>query len=162
MDATMTRASTVIRSIPTSETRTHASMTMPLSRTRSRTSMRLDPPDARSTAMRCSLGPGSEVARGLVAFGCRGAAGQRLDPALEQPHLLTEAFVLHLGLAHSRRQVVVVLPPVEPDLLRLVDGADDQPDANGEELDFGERNLDVARDHEAFVEDAIEHIHETA
>src|SRR5918993_3554844 len=49
MDATTTRASTVIRSIPTRDTRTHASMTMPLSRTRSRTSMRLVPPGARST-----------------------------------------------------------------------------------------------------------------
>ena len=51
IDATTTRASTVIRSIPTRETRTQASMTMPLSSTRSRTSMRLDPPDTRSTAM---------------------------------------------------------------------------------------------------------------
>src|ERR687886_2159386 len=49
IDATTTRASTVIRSMPTSETRTHASMTMPLSRTRSRTSIRLVPPGARST-----------------------------------------------------------------------------------------------------------------
>src|SRR6185312_12553757 len=49
IDATTTRASTVIRSMPTSETRTHASTTMPLSRTRSRTSMRLVPPGARST-----------------------------------------------------------------------------------------------------------------
>src|ERR1700704_1645018 len=43
------RASTVIKSIPTSETRTQASMTMPLSSTRSRTSIRLVPPAARST-----------------------------------------------------------------------------------------------------------------
>src|SRR5205807_9523064 len=49
MEATTMRASTVIRSIPTSETRTHASMTMPLSSTRSRTSIRLVPPGARST-----------------------------------------------------------------------------------------------------------------
>src|SRR5207253_2104888 len=62
--------------------------------------------------------PGSEVARG-PAFRRGRAAGQRLDLALEQPHLLTEAFVLQLGLTHSRREVVVVLPPVEPDLLRL-------------------------------------------
>src|SRR5476651_503506 len=45
------RASTVMRSIPTSDTRTHASMTIPLSRTRSRTSMRLVPPAARSTGI---------------------------------------------------------------------------------------------------------------
>src|SRR5919204_3936361 len=49
IEATTTRASTVIRSMPTSDTRTHASITIPLSRTRSRTSMRLVPPGARST-----------------------------------------------------------------------------------------------------------------
>ena len=49
MEATVTRASTVIRSIPTSETRTHASMTIPLSRTRSSTSMTLLPTDPLST-----------------------------------------------------------------------------------------------------------------
>src|SRR5207248_9004475 len=51
MEATTTRASTVMRSIPTREIRTHASMTMPLSSTRSRTSIRLDPPDSLSTAI---------------------------------------------------------------------------------------------------------------
>src|SRR3954470_17671158 len=56
IDATTIRASTVIKSIPTSETRTHASMTMPLSRTRSRTSIRLDPPAARSTGIAHSFG----------------------------------------------------------------------------------------------------------
>src|SRR5436190_667799 len=39
MEATTIRASTVIRSMPTSETRTQASTTMPLSRIRSRTSI---------------------------------------------------------------------------------------------------------------------------
>src|SRR6185312_7152916 len=51
MEATTTRASTVIRSMPTSEMRTHASMTIPLSSTRSRTSIKLDPPDTLSTAI---------------------------------------------------------------------------------------------------------------
>src|SRR5215213_2708085 len=51
MEATTTRASTVIRSMPTSEMRTQASMTMPLSSTRSSTSIRLVPPGALSTAI---------------------------------------------------------------------------------------------------------------
>ena len=51
MDAMTMRASTVIRSMPTSEILTQASTTMPLSRIRSRTSIRLLPPGARSTAM---------------------------------------------------------------------------------------------------------------
>src|SRR5205823_4199458 len=55
MDATTTRASTVMRSMPTSDTRTHASITMPLSSTRSRTSIRLEPPEALSTGMRTFL-----------------------------------------------------------------------------------------------------------
>ena len=42
------RASTVIRSMPTRKSRTHASMTIPLSRTRSKTSIGLLPPEARS------------------------------------------------------------------------------------------------------------------
>jgi len=48
IDATTTRASTVIKSMPTSETRTQASKTMPLSSTRSRASMRLLLLEARS------------------------------------------------------------------------------------------------------------------
>src|SRR5256885_10203753 len=47
----------VTRSIPTTETRTHASITMPLSSTRSRTSIRLVPVDG------CSSGTRSQYAR---------------------------------------------------------------------------------------------------
>src|SRR5690606_109938 len=50
-DATTMRASTLTRSMPTSDTLTYASMTMPLSSTRSRTSMRLLPAAALSTAI---------------------------------------------------------------------------------------------------------------
>src|ERR1700758_1303251 len=51
MEATTTRASTVIRSMPTREIRTQASITIPLSNTRSSTSIRLEPPETRSTAI---------------------------------------------------------------------------------------------------------------
>src|SRR5262245_35556869 len=51
MEATTTRASIVIRSMPTREIRTHASITIPLSSTRSRTSIKLVPPGALSTAI---------------------------------------------------------------------------------------------------------------
>src|SRR6266851_7019931 len=43
--------------MPTSEIRTHASITMPLSNTRSSTSIRLDPPDTRSMAIEGLLYP---------------------------------------------------------------------------------------------------------
>jgi hypothetical protein len=47
------------------------------------------------------------------------------------------------------------LPPVKPDLLGFVDRADEETDLNGEELDVGEVDLDVADDHEALVEHAV-------
>ena len=56
---------------------------------------------------------------------------------------------------------MVEFPPVEADLLRLVDRADQQPDPNREQLDFRQRHLDVAGDDEAFVENAVENVDET-
>src|SRR5262245_44863843 len=149
IDATTTRASTVMRSMPTSDTRTHASMTIPLSRTRSRTSMRLVPPAARSTGIEHSL-----------FQRCRAAPHQRLQLTLERPYLLLQFFVLGRQSLLPRRQVVIELPPVETDLLGFVDGADEQPDPNGQELDFGQRNLDIASHHEPLVEHAVQHIDE--
>jgi len=55
IDATTMRASTVIKSMPTRESRTQASITIPLSRTRSRTSITLLPAGVRSTAIRDSF-----------------------------------------------------------------------------------------------------------
>ena len=59
-----------------------------------------------------------------------------------------------------RRQVMIELPPVEADLLRFVDRANQQTNADRQQLDFGERHLDVARDDEPFVEHAIEDVDE--
>jgi len=53
---------------------------------------------------------------------------------------------------------MIVLPPVEADLLGLVNRTDQQPNANREELDFRERHFDVAGDDEPFVQDPVEHI----
>src|SRR5947209_4196603 len=75
IDATTTRASTVMRSMPTRDTRTHASMTIPLSRTRSRTSMRLVPPAARS------MGIGTLLSDGYFRVG---TADRRRVTALRQ------------------------------------------------------------------------------
>src|SRR5687767_3732356 len=174
MDATTTRASTVIRSMPTSETRTQASMTMPLSRTRSRTSMRLVPPAVRSTGMgQILLPPGDPPAggRSLADHGASrrlclwrnrlGIAGPRElgDAPLHRLDLYAQA--LRLRPCHAAgRQVLVVLPPVEADLLRLVDRAHDQADADGQELDFREGHADVARDQEALVEHPVEDVDE--
>ena len=57
--------------------------------------------------------------------------------------------------------MMIVFPPVEADLLGLVDRADEQPDPNGQQLDFGERHLDVAGDDEPLVENAVEDVDQT-
>src|SRR5437763_816583 len=115
IDATTTRASTVMRSIPTSETRTHASMTIPLSSTRSRTSMRLVPPAARSTGIEHSL-----FQRG------RAPPHQRRQLTLERAHLFLQLLVLRRERLLAGREVMIELPPIETDLLRLVDRADEE------------------------------------
>jgi len=52
-------------------------------------------------------------------------------------------------------------PPVQSDLFGLVDGADEQTNLDGEKLDVCEIDLNVADDHEALVEHAIEDIDQT-
>src|SRR3954468_2729958 len=56
--------------------------------------------------------------------------------------------------------MMVEFPPVETDLLGLVDLADQQADPDREEFDFRERDLDIAGDDEAFVENAVENVDE--
>src|SRR5438309_2018230 len=146
-----------MRSMPTRETRTQASITMPLSRTRSRTSIRLVPPDALSTGMGVLL---SAAAR-RDAPG-RSAACEVRELALEHADLLARGLRLGFTLIAPRSQVMVVFPPVQADLLRLVDRADDQPDTDGEELHLGKRHFDVARDHQSLVQDAVEDVDEPA
>jgi len=51
-------------------------------------------------------------------------------------------------------------PPVETDLLGLVDRANEKTDLNGEELDVGEVDLDVADYDEALVEHTVEDVDE--
>jgi len=57
-----------------------------------------------------------------------------------------------------RAQARIGLPPVKTDLFCFIDRADEETDLNGEELDVGEVDLDVADNHEAFVEHAIEDV----
>ena len=53
---------------------------------------------------------------------------------------------------------MIVFPPIETDLLSFVDRTDEQPDPNGQQLDLGERYLDVAGDDEALVQDPVEDV----
>src|SRR5207245_6545568 len=92
----------------------------------------------------------------------RGGAGQsreRFHAPLERADLAPEVLVLGRQPAAGRPpEVGIVPPPVEPDLLRLVDRADDEADADGEQLHLGQGDPDVARDQQPLVEDAIEHV----
>src|SRR5687767_3657314 len=139
------RASTVMRSMPTSETRTQASITIPLSRTRSRTSMRLVPPAARSTAILCSCwrAPGL---RSLSLAAGRRRGRQRFHLSLELPELCSQLLRpdLRRPALGAGGQVAIVAPPVQSDFLGLIQGTDQQTDTDCEELDLGQRNFDVS------------------
>jgi hypothetical protein len=52
----------------------------------------------------------------------------------------------------------IVPPPIEANLFGLVDGADEETNLNGEELDVREVDLDVTRDDETLVEHSIEDV----
>src|SRR5687767_12123637 len=56
--------------------------------------------------------------------------------------------------------MAIVPPPVQANLLGLIDGADHQADADGEQLDLGNRDLDIAGDDQPLVEYSIENVDE--
>src|SRR5688500_4022775 len=159
--------------MPTSDTRTYASITIPLSSTRSRTSIRLVPPGALSTAIASFLriegkehrpsgrhraGPRESALRGPGhrgrALAGLGARREPVQPLLELLNPIPQLLILRRqprGLPRARQRAVE-LPPVQPDLLRLVDGAHQQPDLDGEQLDVREVHLDIAGDDEPLVQ----------
>jgi len=57
--------------------------------------------------------------------------------------------------------MVVIPPPVEPNLLRLVDRTHQKPNTNRQQLDFRERNLDVPGDDEALVQYSVKDFDQT-
>src|SRR5687768_16374223 len=89
-------------------------------------------------------------------------AGDRFQLTFEEADPLSELLVLVRQLVTSFGEVAIVPPPVEADLLRLVDGTHHQPYANRQQLDFGDRDLDVAGDDQAFVEHPIENADKAA
>src|SRR5262245_51560662 len=160
MEATTIRASTVIRSIPTSDTRTQASMTMPLSSTRSRTSIRLVPPAARSTGIGQLLRVELQSVAALPWRRRGSPTRQRRQPSLEPTHLFPQFIVFRRQRLLAGRQVVIVLPPIEANLLGLIDRADEQTNPDRQKLDFRQRHFDVAGDHKPLVQDAVEDVDE--
>src|SRR5262249_51413050 len=90
-----------------------------------------------------------------------GQSGEGFHAPLEGADLALEVLVLGgQPAARGAAEVGVVAPPVEADLLRLVDGADDEADPEGEEVDLGQGNADIARDQQSLVEDPIEDVDE--
>src|SRR5262245_66572963 len=112
------RASTLTRSMPTSETRTYASITMPLSSTRSRTSIRLLPAAERSTAMRSSP---RDSLNGLLQFG----AFDYSQPRRQLVQLVIDSLQLRC-IGHAAGKVGICAPPVHSDLFSFVNRADEQ------------------------------------
>jgi hypothetical protein len=60
-----------------------------------------------------------------------------------------------------RAEPRICLPPVQSDLLGLIDRADEKTYLDGEELNVGEIDLDVAYDNEALVEHAVQDVNQT-
>ena len=89
-------------------------------------------------------------------------AGRGFQLPLEPANSLFELLVLDGQLVVPHREMAIVPPPVEANLFCFVDRADHQPDADGEQLDLGDRDLDVAGDDQAFVEHPIENVDEAA
>src|SRR5262249_4649648 len=64
------------------------------------------------------------------------------------------------ALAPAAGEKRVVLPPVDSHLARLVGRGDEQAQPDRQELDVEQVDLDVARDDDALVEHALEHVGE--
>src|SRR4051794_4179784 len=115
---------------------------------------------ARASARACSTSPGASSAARAAIAACRSGAGIG-DGALELLDALAQLAVLMVelaaGLARQRR---VGLPPVDPHLAGPVDGGDEQPQLDRQQLDVEEVDLDVTRDDDALVEHALEDVGE--
>src|SRR5690349_12491418 len=131
---------------------------MPLSSTRSSTSMRELPLGERSTAI-SAYSAGKRVLL-LLTGSTRRLGRESFEPAFN-------AFQAPLDVTRKKRarrdrgQPRVVSPPVQSDLLGLVDRTHQQPHLNREQLDVGEIDLDVASNHQPFVQHAVENLDQT-
>ena len=64
----------------------------------------------------------------------------------------------HSGPGTGSGETRIISPPVQADLLRLVDRADEEPDLNRQQLDIREIDLDVARDDQPLIKDTVEDV----
>jgi len=95
---------------------------------------------------------------------CCARRRQGFNPFLQQPDFGAQLLVIEarrIEARRARRQIAIVSPPIEPDFLRFVQGADEKANPDGEQLDFGQGDLDVSRDDKSLIEHPIEHVDQT-
>src|SRR6185503_11360256 len=196
------RASIVIRSIPTSEILTHASITIPLSSTRSRTSIKLVPPGALSTAICfgsfirsviraharfhgaqllfsknlsqclrllspafcCCFAPRTTASNNFGRLPTRRSdirGGEFSDLLFKLGQPFAQFNVFRFGALGACRQVGVVAPPVQTDLLGFIDRANQQTNLQSQKLHIRQRHFDVASDYKSFIKNTVENINQT-
>src|SRR3954447_22749773 len=115
-----------------------------ISRSPSATPYTYQPPFTRRRRTRPSPRSSAALLRGLEP---------RLGLEAAQP-------LLERLVAVAAREERIAFPPVDPHLLRLVGGGDEQAEPDGEQLDVEQADLDVAGDHDALVEHPLEHVGE--
>src|SRR4051812_13037550 len=102
-----------------------------------------------------------------TAFATRFCAGRAASSGCQSRQLLLDppqpgVGVVRQHAANGRRgQPRIVAPPVQTDLLRLVDGAYQQANLNGEQLDVRQVDLDVTGDDKPLVEHPVQNVDET-
>src|SRR2546423_7227676 len=101
--------------------------------------------------LRCSFGN----------FDARGGRAQLSNLAFEYGDALAQLLGLGLGCRRARRQVRVVAPPVQTDLLGLINRTDEQAYLKRQKLDVRQRDFDVARDNQTLVQNAVEHVNKS-
>src|ERR1041384_1903202 len=100
--------------------------------------------------------PSTFLARAALArFARCGCSRQLSDLALKFGEAFAQLHVLGFGALGARRQIRVVAPPVQPDLLGFINRADEQPNLQRQQFDVGERDLDVAPDDQPLVKYSV-------
>src|SRR3954468_11572281 len=80
---------------------------------------------------------------------------RRLNPV--EP-VLERGTPVSVGSRLATGEERIVLPPVDSHLLRRVDGSDEEPKLDGEQLDVEQVDDDVTGDDDALVENAFEDV----
>src|SRR5919197_789577 len=104
--------------------------------------------------------PASTPAGGSGAFTTLASAASLLRRFAVQPGLPLETLdsVLERRALRRTAEERIAVPPVDAHLAGLVRRSHQQAQPDREQLDVEQVDLNVARDHDALVEDALEHL----